>query len=661
MRIFTWSVLALAASMCFASERGEVHIPSAAEAATLCDDAIAKYTAGAAAIEQLPLAQASVKTVLMPWDKVSGDFSDFASTAFLLQSAHPDAKVREAEEACSLKISDITNKVQQSEPLYQRLKAVKPADAIDAETLKSILDAFEDTGVNLPAPKRKQLIALLARSDKLQQDFERNVRDSATKLAFTEAQLKGLPDDLMKRLPRDAAGKVLIGFDYPEYLPALENVEDGDVRHQLYVGFNRRGGPANLAILTELAHVRKQMATVMGFPSYAAWATRTRMVGNPKVALDFLAKVRTAVDAGEKKDIAVLTEEKRKVTGDAKAKLERWDVSFYESRVKKAHFNLDQQEVRTQFPTDASVAWMMAVTSKMYGVEFRPNPKLPVWHEDVKGYDIYDLKSGEYLSTFYMDLFPRDGKYKHAAAFPMRAVGMLEGRTAVAALETNLARNGLDQEELVTLFHEFGHVMHGTLSRTRYTSVAGTGVKLDFVEAPSQMYEAWPTDPSAAALWNETCPSCKPIDLELIKRMKAAKQFDQGIFYARQWLYASYDMNLFSAIPKDPLALWVKMEGATPLGHVPDSMLPASFDHLLNYGAGYYSYMWSEVLALDMRTPYGDKLLNPEIGMRFRKTVLENGGQVPPMQLVREFLGREPNSDAFFREITGQAAGAGAK
>lgn len=647
--------LALCLSAAFAAERGEMPILTAEQVPVQCEQAIAAMKAEAASIEQLPLAQADVANVLVPWNKSMGTISEFAGWGDLMANVHPDDKVRAAQEACGLKISEAISKVLQSSALYARFKAVKPADAIDAETLKGIKIDFEDKGVNLPKPKREQMSRLQVRLDKLEQDFARNIRENKTKLAFSEAALKGVPADTLKNFKRDDKGNYLVGFDYPEYLPVMENAENAETRHKLYMGFQTRGGANNLAILQEVVNLRKQLATLLSYPSYATWATHNAMVGKPLVVTQFLSQVKNKVTEVEKRDLAELAAEKAAFTGLKEAKLERWDQLFYEKRVERNRFKLEQAAVRAQFPTEPTINWMMAVTSRLYGVEFRLNAKLPVWHADVKGYDVYDKASGEYLSSFYLDLFPRDGKYKHAAAFPVRAVSTQLGITPVSTLVTNFNRDGFDQEELATLFHEFGHVMHGVLSRTRYSLNAGTATKRDFVEAPSQMYEEWSRNPSSMALWNEVCPSCKPIDMTLVEKMNEARHFGQGVLYARQWLYAAYDMTLAGPIPQDPLKLWQKMEAATPLGHVAGTQFPGTFGHIVGgYAAGYYGYMWSEVLALDMRSAFGTDLMSTEVGMRFRKTILENGSQIPEMDLVRRFLGREPNSEAFFREITGQ-------
>jgi thimet oligopeptidase len=232
---------------------------------------------------------------------------------------------------------------------------------------------------------------------------------------------------------------------------------------------------------------------------------------------------------------------------------------------------------------------------------------------------------------------------------------MLAGRTPVSVLVTNFNREGFDQNELETLFHEFGHIMHGVLSRTRYVLNAGTGVKRDFVEAPSQMYEEWSRRPESLALFSKVCPTCKPIDPQLIERMNASRAFGKGILYARQRLYAAWDMALHTPTLVDPMQAWIDLEGKTPLGFEPGTMVPAGFGHIMGgYQAGYYGYMWSEVLALDMRSAFGDNVMDTKVGARYRSLILENGGQRAPSELVEAFLQRKPSPDAFFKEISGQ-------
>jgi thimet oligopeptidase len=252
-------------------------------------------------------------------------------------------------------------------------------------------------------------------------------------------------------------------------------------------------------------------------------------------------------------------------------------------------------------------------------------------------------------------LYPRDGKYNHAAAFPVRAGSTLVNRTPISVLVTNFDRKGLNHDELETLLHEFGHVLHGVLSKTRYADQSGTSVKRDFVEAPSQMFEEWGRREEALKLFAELCPECPRLTKAQIEQLDAARKYGQGIRFSRQRQYAAYDMTLHTGVPPAAMPTWAAIESKTRLGHVEGSMLPASFAHLMGgYAAGYYGYMWSQVLALDMLSAFGGKLMNPDVGRRYRQTILASGGQRPPLALVESFLGRKPNSEAFYAEITGR-------
>lgn len=651
--------LLLTAPPALAQQPGAIWQPGAAAIAPACEQAIVTAKRRVAALEHMPPARVSRKTVLEAWNQMEIGLQDVGDPIYLLSEVSPTPEVRAAAEACVLKLSALENEYYQSGALHRRFRALKPADKVDRMARQIMLEHFEDRGVNLPQPKRARARAIFDRIDKLQQDFSRNLRDNKTKLPFSAEQLRGVPADFLATAKRDDQGNYLIGFDYPEIDALMGYAEDGETRRHYYYEVSRRGTEANLAILREVVGLRKELADLFGYPSYAHWSMRRKMVERPEVVEQFLAEVGTKVEQVEKRELAELAQEKARQLELPEAKIERWDVSFYQQRIKKARYSVDPQIVRAQFPTEPTLAWLLAVTSRLYDVEFRSNPRLPVWHPDVRGYDVYDRAGGNYISSFYLDLFPREGKYKHAAAFGLRGVSTTLRRTPVSALVTNFRRDGFSQNELETLFHEFGHVMHGVLSRTRYVMQAGTAVRRDFVEAPSQMYEEWTRRPESLRIFNETCPTCKPIDPALIERMQAAREYGQGTKYARQRLFSAYDLALAGPRPGEPMQVWREMEGATVLGHVSGTQFPGTFAHIVGgYAAGYYGYMWSEVLALDMLSPFGDNVMDPKVGRRYRTIILANGGQVRPIELVERFLGRAPSPEAFYQEITGQRGAA---
>jgi thimet oligopeptidase len=231
-------------------------------------------------------------------------------------------------------------------------------------------------------------------------------------------------------------------------------------------------------------------------------------------------------------------------------------------------------------------------------------------------------------------------------------VSTLVQRLPAAGLVVNFNRDGLSIDELETLLHEFGHSLHALLSKTRYASQGGTNVQLDFVEAPSQMLEDWVYDRQVLALFQQVCAECKPVPDALLAQAKTARDFGKGALFARQHLFASYDLALHTAAAPEPLSTWIGMEKKTPLGHVPGSLFPAGFAHIAGgYAAGYYGYLWSLVLAEDLRTAFAADMLSAEVGARYRRTVLSQGGQVEPEQMMRDFLGRDSNGKAFFKAL----------
>ncbi len=626
-----------------------------------CDDDLARAASMVAELEKVRIAPAAGSDVLARWDRINIAIEDADGPSGLFANVSPDEKARDAADACQLKLTRFNTELLQNERLYEHVRASRPAGAAATKLRKNVLEAFEDTGVALPAEKRARMKAIIDRLEEIRQEFGRNIRNNKTRLSFTADEVKGLPPDYLQKAQRDSQGNYLLGFEYPEYIPFMANAENEDARRRYQFAFANRGTPRNLELLAEAMRLRKEMAGLFGMQSFAEFATRRRMVENPQTVDKFLSDVKDAVRDVERREIAELTAFKADLISKpvGEVRLNRWDVDFYQDKLKKARYDVDQEALRKYFPTEASLRWVMAITGTLYGVKFVP-AQVPVWHDDVRYFDVVDVKSGRFIGGVYIDPFPRPNKYSHAAAFPARGTSRLAKRTPISVLVSNFNRTGLDHDELETLVHEFGHVMHGVLSGTDFDSQAGTSVERDFVEAPSQMYEEWARRKESLSLLRQYCsPACPPVDDDLLRRLSAARLYGAGIRYSRQHLYAAYDMVTSSTEIGDPLALWNRMEGDTPLGHVAGTQFPGAFEHIIGgYTAGYYGYMWSEVLALDMLSVYGDNLMNPAVGHRFRETVLSRGSSRRGAQMVRDFLGREPSSDAFIAEITGTRSSA---
>lgn len=633
-------------------ERPLVPLWDIAQINTRCDAVLNDAAASVAAME----AKRSSHGIFAEWNRLQIDIEDVMGPVYLLANVHTDKATRDAADACVLRITKFTTDLFQNEKLYKRIQSAKGANPIQAKLRKDLIEGFEDTGVTLPPEQRKRAKEIIDRIEDLRQAFDRNIRDDKTKVILTPAEMKGMSDAYIAAQKKDAQGNYVVGLDYPAYFPFMTNAASGEARQRYWMAKMREGGEANLALLDQIMALRLELAKLYGLSSYGEYSIRRKMAEHPDKVLKFLADVKDAVRDLEKKELEELRAEKAKETGTplADTRLNRWDTSYYQERVKKARYAIDQEALRKYFPTDKAIAFTLLIAERLYGVKFQ-RVDVPVWHPDVRYYDVTDAKTGKFMSGFYLDLFPREGKYGHAAAFPVRGVSTLARRTPLTALVANLNRTGLDHNELETLLHEFGHVLHGVLSTTQYNPHAGTSTLVDFVEAPSQMFEEWGRRAQPLALFAEVCPDCPRLSKDEIKRLEEARNYGKGIQYSRQWSFASFDMALVSARPEPAMTVWKRMEADMPLGHVEGSMFPASFSHIAGgYAAGYYGYMWSEVLALDMLSAYGDNLLDAKVGKRYRDTILAQGGQVHPSQMVRKFLGREPNSKAFFAEITGK-------
>ena len=607
-------------------------------------------------IEAIPLDQVDAATILDAWDRAAVVVEDAFGPISLLNSVHPDQAVRDAADDAMLEESSFLTALFQNEALFQRVRSVKPHSSAEKQLQKDLLEAFEDSGVALPPQRRARFKEISDRLTQLAQDFAKNVRENTTKLTFTPAECDGLPQSWLDRVPRDANGNVVVGFDYPDYIPFLTNARNEEARKRYHIAYTNRGTPANLAILDEIVTLRKEIADLYDVPSFAHYVTKRRMVENPDTVLKFLGEVRSVVTEAEVRDLAELSAVKAQMTGQPveRANINRWDMSFYRERLREQRYAIDQEALRKYFPTAPAVSWMLDISERLYGLKFERAP-VPVWHDDVIYLDVTDAESGDRMGGIYLDLYPREGKYKHAAAWPVRGVSRKLRRKPISVLVTNFNREGLTHDELETLLHEFGHVLHGILSSTEYNQHSGTSVERDFVEAPSQMYEEWASRIESLSLLQNHCEDCPAIDESLVKRLTAAAKFGAGIDYGRQWLYAAFDMALSGESPRPSLEVWKEMEGATPMGYVPGTAFPGTFEHIASgYAAGYYGYMWAKVIALDLVSVFGADLMNQSIGRRMREMILSRGSEEPARSLVEQFLGRPVSSEAFFARIRGE-------
>ena len=623
-------------------------LASAAQVEASCQTLLAEQRA---AQQRLALwANPVSATMLVEFDALQRRYEDTLGPLALLAAVHPDKSIRDAADACDLAYQTFSSAFLQDAAIYERLKQVVPVDTIDQRLQRDLLDAYEDGGVALPADRQARVRAINSELTRLTQEFERRVREDKTLVPFTAAELAGVSPAVWRKAKRDSAGRYLLGLDTPTSDPVIEQAHRAGSRERMWRALHAKAGADNLATLGQITQLRREYAALFGFTSYADLVLRRRMALNAARVEAFLGEVKGAVVERERTDLAVLRAAKAAQLRlkPAATTIERWDLRYYNERLRRARYRVNQEQFRAHFPPEASLQFVFALAERLFGVRFAATPQA-LWHADARAFRVVDGADQRTLGTLFVDLYPRADKYDHAAVWSFRNVSMLAQREPAAALVVNFNRQGLSLDELETLLHEFGHALHNLLSTTRYVSQGGTNVLLDFVEAPSQMLEDWVYDPRVLKLFAEVCKTCKPVLPKLLARADRARHFAKGIQVSRQHLYASYDLALHASDSPEPMALWAHMEGATPLGFVAGSMFPATFGHVAGgYAAGYYSYLWSLVLAEDLRTAFASDRLDAKVGRRYRDIVLANGGQVAPQDLMQRFLGRPSDNRAFF-------------
>ncbi len=652
----TVSIPALAAS-----DRPVLTLPSADEIGPRCQQGLSDLGQQISALEKIqPQSEAGAAEFLKGWNRLQIELENLHGPMALLSQVSPDANVRKNADACSMNVQRFITDLFQNEKLYRNMRIMRVNDDEERKLRQDIVSAYEDAGVSLTTEKRNRVKQILARLAEIDQEFSRNIRDNKTKLVFTPEEMQGMSKEYLANIQRDGQGNYLLGFSYPEYIPFMQYADNDKARERYRFAFINRGTSANIQLLQEAVNLRHEMAMLSGYRSYADFALRRRMAKKPGPVNKFLDNVESIVVPAEKKELDELRAFKAQQRGIlfSESEIKHWDTNYWQQRVKESRYNIDQNALRQYFPTHASMDWVMGLSSKLYGIEFK-KADVPVWHSDVVYYDVIDKASGKQIGGIYLDIFPRDGKYGHAAAFPVQGSSTTENRQPISVLVTNFNRIGLDLDELETMLHEFGHVLHGVLSNTRFVDQSGTSVERDFVEAPSQMYEEWAHNYDALSTLPAYCTNaCPAVDRDMLKRLNESRKFGQGILYSRQVLYAKYDMALHSDKPGDVMKTWMEMEGDTVQGYDPGTQFPGQFGHVVGgYSAGYYGYLWSKVLALDMLSRFNGKLMDPQVGQFYRKTILEKGSELPADRMVRYFLGRSPDSTAFYEDISGNAPG----
>ncbi|HEX4056874.1 MAG TPA: M3 family metallopeptidase [Galbitalea sp.] len=565
----------------------------------------------------------------------------------LLSEVHPDEAVRSiAEESRQRAINSATERGQ-NRALYEVLAAVDPDELEpDAQRVleKTLLD-FRRSGVNLGDDDRERFREIVDRSTVIDQEFSRIIRDDVRSIRIAPDGLAGLPDDYIAAHPADADGLVTITTDYPDLIPFRMFAQDADARRELQIVFLNRGWPENDALLGELLELRGEQAKLLDYESWPDFDAELKMIKTGGAIEDFIEKLGAAASPAGSRDRAVLLARLREDRPEA-TDIDAADSAYYTELVRREMFNVDSQELRGYFDSAKVQQGLLDVTGRLLGLEYRAVPNGATWHPDVDVYEV--LMGGGLIGRIHLDLHPREGKFKHAAMFEITA-GIADAQLAEGALACNLPTGLMEHSDVVTLFHEFGHLVHHILAHgQRFAALAGIATEWDFVEAPSQMLEEWAWDADVLRTFAINGAG-DAIPAELVARMRLADEFGNGIGVRTQTFYSAVSYFLHRDRPKDRTADIVALQNKySEFAYLPDTHFQANFGHLTGYSSAYYTYMWSQVIAKDLFSAFNPAdLFDQKVAVRYRDLILAKGGSADAADLVRDFLGRDYSFEAF--------------
>ncbi len=629
--------------------------PASAEALTArCDASLALASNVQSALESRQ-GPATIEDDFAAYDALAALLGDILGETRVVANTHLVAEVRDAAEACDARLSEATTAVSLSRQIYERLVAI-PRDGL-AEgprfALDKLLAAYRLAGVDRDEATRARVAELQKQATETGLVFARNIRDDKGDIALPPEALAGMPEDwLAARKPGDD-GLVHLTYDYPDTIPVLRFAERRDTRYKAMIGLSNRGYPANKPVLEALLQQRYELAQTLGHADYASLIISDKMIGSSSLAARFIEDANAASQPGADADFAEL-EAFSKGVDPGIDRLMQYDYTYFSNLLRKQKYDVDAAEVRRYFTYDKARAGIFELMRDLFGADIRPWDT-PVWDESVSAWELYD--DGQLIGRFYLDMHPREGKFNHAAAFPIR-VGVAGQQVPIAALVCNFPANGpMEHGDVVTFLHEFGHLVHMLYSgHTQYAAQWMGSLQWDFIEAPSQLLEEWAWDYDTLKRFASD-ESGNPIPQALVQRMNAGRNFGAALGQKQQLAYAAISLNYYNRPPGFDLKEMADAQSAKylPFPPIDEMHAYASFGHLDGYSAIYYTYVWSKAIALDLFTRFNEAgIRDPEVAARYRRLVLEQGGSRDANDLIESFLGRPFSLDAYKRYLQKQ-------
>jgi thimet oligopeptidase len=603
-------------------------------------------------------------------DDISYEMGKVWYPIYLMGSVHPDEDMRSNADSAIIKFSRWNTDFGLNEDLFKAVEgfaksgASKSLQGEDLALFNDIYQGFLRQGFGLPKEGRDEIKRIRNELSEIGLEFGNNISKYTDTLVVTEAQMDGTPEWYKDAYRHGDVYK--IDISYPSRRTFMQLSNDSDARRALSEKFLNQAADTNVELIPKMVAKHHELARVLGYDSYAEYLLADRMPKNPETVWKFEKELNAAIKEKNLAELQELLNLKSRLTGKKETEINYWELHYLENIVGMEKYSLDEEKIAEYFELTAVRDGFFAITQKVFGLRFNQIENPSVWHEEVTMYEVFDTESNKRLGYFYLDLFPRENKYSHAAHF-----GINKGKQTkdgyqypVASLVCNFTKPEGEKpslmkhkSEVATFFHEFGHLIHGMVTTAKYFAHSGTSVDRDFVEAPSQIFENWVWDKESLQIFAKHYKTGEAIPDDLLDNMLAAKNMSTGGDMAFQVFLGMQDLTLYDTWGKEQNESLLEMsrrihKEVLAWNETPGTARIASFGHLDGYAASYYGYAWSEVFAQDMFSVFErDGILNPEVGMRFRNEVLAPGGSIEALDLVRGFIGREPNNKAFIRSL----------
>jgi thimet oligopeptidase len=619
-----------------------------------------RLAAGRKAIDDLLAVKGprTIENTLVPFDEAARQNNSAGYFAGLMEQIHPDAAFRDHATAMLTRATAAQTVIALNHDVYNAIAAIdlSKADAATSYYVKRQLLEFRLAGVDKDDATRARLKKLSDQATEEQSMFDRNISDGKLTIEADPSELDGLPQDYIDRHKPDASGKVHLTTDYPDAFPVLTFAKSDALRRRMAVAFGTRAYPKNKEVLTSLMKTRYEIATLIGYPSWADYNAADKMVAKGHNIGDFIQQVDEASRALSEREFEMLLAEKRKTDPNAK-EIFNYESGYLSEQVRRSKYDFDSQSVRPYFPFNEVKQGILDTAADLFHVSFEREANVPAWDPSVETYMVID--HGKPIGRFYLDMHPRPGKYSHAEMAPI--LDGIRGKQLPEAIlvcnfpaPTDTDPGLMDYGDVSTFFHEFGHLMHHILGgQQQWAGITGISMESDFVEAPSQMLEEWIRSPQVLAKFARHYKTGEPIPAELVARMNRASAFGRGGWVGRQNSFSAVSYDIYKTQPEN-VNLDAVMDGDvrryTLFQPLPDTHSWASFGHLGGYSSAYYTYLWSKVIAEDFFLQFDHQnLLAGDAPMRYRRVVLEPGGSMSANDLVKNFLGRPQNIAALER------------